>query len=137
VQFAHGGQAVGGFCDESVAIRSGAPMVLRARRSASTVHRLLVLNLLLQVFDGLATYGGMQVGFGERNPLLRLAFASWGIAPTLLFCKSLACVTLVVISFTASRRLAATAFSLVAGVYGIGSFIPWMWGFGLWLASSL
>jgi uncharacterized protein DUF5658 len=136
VSFGDAGQVAGGFCNESTAMGTRAPIVLSSGRSYSRVHYLLVLNLFLQLFDGLATYSGMHVGFGERNPLLRLAFGLWGIGPTLLLCKSFACATLMAIWLSAGQRLATAAFSLVAAVYGVCSFIPWSYGLCLWLAAS-
>jgi uncharacterized protein DUF5658 len=136
VSFGNGGQVAGGLCTESTAMVTRAPIVLSSGRPYTEAHYLLVLNLLLQLFDGLATYSGMHLGFGERNPLLRLGFGLWGIGPTLLLCKSFACATLMTIWFSAGPRLATSAFSLLAAVYVVCSFVPWSYGLCLWLAAS-
>ena len=62
-----------------------------------TVYQLLIANLLLQVFDAVATYNGIALGFREGNPLLRAAFGFWGVGPTLLVLKSFGCTALALI----------------------------------------
>src|SRR6185369_9225983 len=57
------------------AINSSKRLVsMRVRSVEGYLGKLLVLNLLLQLFDGIATYQGLQVGFREANPLLLRAF---------------------------------------------------------------
>jgi len=45
---------------------------------ASWISRLVVMNLLLQVWGGLATYYGLSRGVQEGNPLLRSCMEYWG-----------------------------------------------------------
>jgi hypothetical protein len=56
-------------------------------RAERGLFALLMLNVALQVFDGLATYHGMRVGFGEGNPLLVEAMAVVGPAAALVLTK--------------------------------------------------
>jgi Domain of unknown function (DUF5658) len=62
-----------------------------------TVRDLLILNLTLQVFDGLFSYQLFSLGLGEANPLLAAAISEWSIVWGLLYNKLLACVLLIVI----------------------------------------
>jgi Domain of unknown function (DUF5658) len=59
-----------------------------------TVSRLVLLNVMLQTFDGLATYYGLSLGVQEGNPVMRAAMMHWGVAETLLGTKGVACLTL-------------------------------------------
>jgi len=87
---------------------------------------MLIANLLLQVFDAVATYNGVAVGFREGNPLLRTAFLSWGVGPTLIVLKSFGCTALALVPLAVRLELAQVALGIVAGVYCSCSLIPWM-----------
>lgn len=86
---------------------------------------LFLLNLALQAFDGVATYAGMHVGFGEGNPLLARAMDAFGLASTLIVAKLVACLLLAVLWVNRESRLALPGFALTATVYVLGSFGPW------------
>jgi hypothetical protein len=97
--------------------------------SISTARVLPVLlgcNLALQLFDGLATYHGLKVGYGEGNPIVAAMLAAVGIGPGLFLVKAYACTCIVVI-WTLRRRsqLAAPALAATALAYAIGSLGPW------------
>jgi Domain of unknown function (DUF5658) len=79
-----------------------------------------LLNLLLQVFDGLLSYHAVSEGVPEANPLVNSAISAWGIFWGLLYWKTLACVLLVLIFALRHRRRALTikALTLTAAVYG-------------------
>jgi len=62
-----------------------------------TVRDLLILNLSLQVFDGLFSYQLFSLGLGKANPLLAAAISEWSVVWGLLYNKLLACVLLIVI----------------------------------------
>jgi|GEM_PF-5780561 len=96
-------------------------------RAATTLafHGLLVLNLLLQIFDGLATYVGFAV-WGEGNPLLRVAIDRLGLGPALLVAKSVGCALLVFIWASGTGRIALAAMSICALVVGACSLVPWL-----------
>lgn len=93
---------------------------------SKVLYWLFVLNIVLQVFDGIATYSGLHLGIREGNPLLRNAFALWGVVPTLLFLKTNACGLLLFIYRFASPKLAVPALTMLAGVYSVCSLIPWL-----------
>lgn len=101
--------------------------------ASAPVQQLFLLNLLLQLFDGIATYNGLQMGIHEGNPLLRNSFAYWGVVPSLLLFKAAACCLVVFLYHSVAERLAAPALQLVAVVYVIGSLIPWLTAFVLLL----
>ena len=90
------------------------------------LYQLLILNLLLQIFDGIATYSGLQLGIREANPLLRTAFHMWGMVPALVVSKAQACGLLLLIYWIASEQLAVLALGVLAAVYSVCSLIPWL-----------
>ena len=71
---------------------------------ASWISLLVVMNLSLQVWDGLATYYGLSHGVQEGNPLLRACMEYWGAGVTLVGAKSAACVFLVYLREVTSLR---------------------------------
>src|SRR5215471_4930457 len=50
---------------------------------------LLILNLTLQVFDGLFSYQVFSLGAPEANPFVSAAISSWGVTYGLLYKKVL------------------------------------------------
>jgi hypothetical protein len=90
------------------------------------LQQLFVLNVLLQVFDGVATYGGLQHGFCEANPLLRAAFHLWGVVPALLIFKASAFALLAFVYRVARQPLATPALAALAATYSVCSLIPWL-----------
>jgi hypothetical protein len=95
------------------------------------LYWLLVLNILLQIFDGIATYSGLHLGIREGNPLLRSVFHAWGVVPTLLVLKANASVLLLFIYGAASEQHGELALTVLACVYLVCSFVPWL---GMFLA---
>ena len=85
---------------------------------------LVVLNLLMQVFDGIATYVGWEQ-FGEGNPLLRAGFETWGAIPTLFLAKCVAIVLILMVARMQRRTLVAGGLSLTFAAYLAMSFVPW------------
>jgi hypothetical protein len=90
------------------------------------VPRLVLLNIMLQTFDGLATYYGLSLGVQEGNPIMHAAMMQWGVAKTLLGTKGTACLMLPVFLFVQPRRLSTCALTLLATAYLLFSFIPWL-----------
>lgn len=86
---------------------------------------LVVLNLALQLFDGVATYVGLQVGFREANPLLDWAFGQIGTGTALLLFKLHACACLLLLWHLRGSRLAVPALGMTAIIYAVCSFAPW------------
>jgi hypothetical protein len=71
--------------------------------------RLLIVNLLLQLVDGVASYHIISAGVPEENPVVAAAIANWGVMGGLLYCKVFGCVLVVVIFlFRHKVTLAAT-----------------------------
>ncbi len=106
----------------------GRPVALAALPEGrdTLLQQLFVLNVLLQVFDGVATYGGLQHGFREANPLLLSAFHYWGVMPTLLVFKASAYGLLVLVHRLASPQLAASSLGALAAIYSACSLVPWL-----------
>lgn len=90
------------------------------------LRQLLVLNLALQVFDGVATYEGLRVGFSEANPLLVAAFGLVGVGPALLLFKAKACCLLVMLYLLTPARLGIPVLRALAAIYCALSLVPWL-----------
>ena len=86
---------------------------------------LLLVNLALQAFDGVATYSGIRVGFGEGNPLLAHAMEAFGLVSTLVIAKVAACLLLGVLWMNRRSPLALPGLALTAAVYACCSLGPW------------
>jgi hypothetical protein len=94
-------------------------------RDPAVVHQLFLLNVVLQLFDGIATYHGIATPWNEANPLLCAAMMQLGIGAALLLCKASACAGLVLLRSLAQHPLAGRGLAAIAAVYGSCSFIPW------------
>ena len=96
---------------------------------AERLHQLFLLNLALQLFDGVATYQGIRF-WGEGNPLLKASIPYLGAGATLLLFKAKACGFLVILrrlgSRLGSQPFVYESFLVLATVYTFFSFIPWM-----------
>ena len=101
------------------------------------IYDLFVLNIALQLFDAVATYQGLRVGWKEANPILLDAFQLFGVGPTLLLFKAKACGLLFLLSRTQRQRLVIPALSLLASVYCVLSLGPWLAKFVLLFARSV
>ena len=82
-----------------------------------------IYNLFLQFFDGLLTYQVLSLGVPEANPLVNAAISEWGVVWGLLYCKTLACVLLLLIFALRHGQTTLTirALTLTASVYSIFS----------------
>jgi len=89
------------------------------------LHQLFLLNLCLQMFDGVATYHGVRF-WGEGNPLLCAMIPYLGVMGTLLLFKAKACGFLVLLRRLGPRPLVHESMVVLATVYIFFSFVPWM-----------
>jgi len=101
------------------------------------VYDLFVLNIALQIFDAVATYQGIRIGWKEANPILVNAFAYFGVGPALLLFKAKACGLLFLLNRNGAQRLVTPALSLLAGVYCVMSLVPWLGKFLLLFARTV
>jgi hypothetical protein len=108
------------------AVNSIEGLSMRVRSVEGYLGKLLVLNLLLQLFDGIATYQGLQVGFREANPLLLRAFELLGPGLTLFLFKVKACGLLLLLHQTSPRRVGIPVMRFLAAVYCLFSLGPWL-----------
>ena len=90
-----------------------------------SLFALLVLNLVLQMVDGVATYFGLATGFGEGNPLLASAIGTMGAAPALVLFKLEACACLLLVWTLRRSWLAGPALVLSALLYATCAVGPW------------
>ena len=89
-----------------------------------TLAFLVAVNVLLQLFDGAATYVGWQQ-HGEMNPILSAGFERWGAGPTLIVAKLIAIGFVMVLAATPRRALATFGLALTFTAYTAFSFVPW------------
>jgi len=93
--------------------------------SEERLHQLFLLNVALQLFDGVATWQGAHL-WGEGNPMLQVLMAYLGVGMTLVLFKVKACGFLVVLRRCWRHRAAYDALVVLALVYSGLSFVPWM-----------
>src|SRR5690242_9401201 len=94
--------------------------------SNSRLHQLFLLNLCLQIFDGVATYVGLQHHWSEGNPLLLSWMPFLGAGGTLLLFKANACAYLVILRRLAREPYVYESLVVLATVYTFFSFLPWL-----------
>ena len=82
--------------------------------------------MALQLFDGVATYQGLTMGFQEANPVLIRAFEHIGVLQTLALYKAYACGLLVVLHRVTPPRLGILILRSLAAVYCVFSLGPWL-----------
>lgn len=105
---------------------SGRDQSSSQKPSAQVLHYLFLLNLGLQVWDGLATYHGIQLGIPEGNPLVRIWMEGWGVGWALVSAKTTACGLLLFLRCLGDLFLSRCAMTLTAGIYFSFSFLPWL-----------
>lgn len=98
------------------------------------LYQLFVVNMALQLFDGVATYQGLRMGFQEANPILVQAFRHVGILNTLILYKAYACGLLVVLHRITPARVGVPIMRGLAAVYCIFSLGPWLGKFAAYAA---
>lgn len=99
---------------------------MHTRTVEMQLYRLLILNLALQLFDGVATYQGLRLGFHEANPILASAFGLLGVGPALLLFKAKACGLLVLLHRATPARVGITVLRALAAIYCVLSLAPWL-----------
>src|SRR5205809_1325120 len=105
---------------------SGGSGQARGHFSPQVVYSLFLVNVGLQLFDGLSTYHGLQLGWQEGNPLVHALMVDWGAGWALLGVKSAACVLLLLLYCLGTYPLIARALTLTAAYYVALSFLPWV-----------
>jgi hypothetical protein len=91
----------------------------------SRLHELFVLNVALQLFDGVATWQGHWI-WGEGNPVVHVVMSSMGVGAALVFFKAKACAFLVILRRCWRYREAYDALLVLAVFYTTFSLIPWL-----------
>lgn len=88
------------------------------------LRELLGFNLLLQVFDGTASYFILSRGEAELNPFVNAAIEAWGLVWALVYWKALVCSLLVVLYSLKHYRpvLPLRCLTFVAMVYSALGF---------------
>ena len=88
-------------------------------------YDLFLLNIVLQLFDGMATYAGVQMGVPEANQLLCNSFAVWGVGRSLVLFKGFACGMLLLLYRNTGEEIGRPALTLLAVIYCACSLFPW------------
>jgi hypothetical protein len=101
------------------------------------ISELFVLNIALQLFDGVATYQGLHFGWREGNPILAFAFVRFGVGVGLLLSKAAASGLLVVLSYNRAHPIVAPALYFLAAVYSVMSLFPWLAKYCVLLVQTL
>ena len=89
------------------------------------LHQLFVLNVALQLFDGVATWQGHYV-WGEGNPVMHVMMTSLGVSAALVLFKAKACAFLVILRRCWRYREAYDALLVLAVFYTAFSLLPWL-----------
>jgi Domain of unknown function (DUF5658) len=92
----------------------------------SALYHLFLLNVVLQLFDGVATHAGLGLGLKEANPVLRQSFQVWGVGATLVLFKAFACGVLLLLYRAARQRVATLTLAALAVAYSACSLVPWL-----------
>src|SRR5262245_30256745 len=100
------------------------PLLSIAQMPGRQLHELFLLNVVLQLFDGVATRQVLTC-WNEGNPLLRASMAVLGPEQALLLFKANACACLVLLRRSSSTRLAIVSLRVAAALYFVLSFVPW------------
>lgn len=90
------------------------------------VHALFLVNIGLQLCDGLATYYGVHRGMPEANPLLHASITQWGVGWALLVWKTAACLLLLFLRALGAHPFIVRALTLTAACYVALSLLPWL-----------
>jgi len=93
---------------------------------SGSLVQLLIVNLLLQLVDGLASYHIISAGVPEENPIVASAIANWGVSGGLLYSKALGCalVLLVFLLRHKAEVIATQGLTVLAYVYScLGVFL--------------
>jgi hypothetical protein len=90
------------------------------------VYQLFLLNLCLQLFDGVATYQGLQFHWTEGNPIILRSMTYFGVGSTLLLFKAKACGFLFLLRQHAGHPFVYESLVVLATVYSCLSFVPWL-----------
>jgi hypothetical protein len=93
---------------------------------------LVIANVVLQVFDGIATFVGLSTGLvDEGNPILNTACGIIGVAPTLVLSKLVGIALVFTIWRLRESWLAAPALAFTATFYVVISVMPWVAAAGM------
>ena len=90
--------------------------------SMINLRDLLILNLTLQIFDGLFSYQVFSLGAVEANPIVFAAIANWEVIYGLLYKKILACALLLLV-FAFRHSLPSRGLMVTASVYASGAVV--------------
>jgi hypothetical protein len=94
-------------------------------RLGDRIVGLLVLNLAIQIFDGVATYVGIENGIREGNPLVAAAMRGLGTGSGLALAKLAAILLLALLYRRRHDRWVGPGLTVLAVSYIWLSVVPW------------
>ncbi len=95
------------------------------RPSWLTLQFLFLINIALQVVDGLATYYGLAEGVDEGNPVVRICIEYIGVGWALVSVKGVACALVLSLRTVANSALVVWGLIVTAVSYVLLSLVPW------------
>ena len=97
------------------------------RRSRERVIlALLLINVILQVVDGVMTFAFLRPGVAEElNPLMRAAIEHYGVGPTVCVVKVFAIALLGLVWPLRRNPLAAPGLLFLGAFYAVIVLLPW------------
>lgn len=90
------------------------------------LRELFALNVLVQLADGVLTYVGIELGFGEGNPVLAASMATLGVGSALLLYKAWACGLLLLVRRRCAPARSAFVLTGLALVVTLAALVPWI-----------
>ncbi len=97
------------------------------RRSRERVIlALLLINVILQIVDGVMTFAFLRPGVAEElNPLIRAAIEHYGVGPTVCLVKVFAIALLSLVWPLRRSSLAAPGLLFLGAFYVVIVLLPW------------
>ncbi len=103
-----------------------------SRTGERAMLALVIANVLLQVFDGVATFLGMHAGLvDEGNPIVNTACLALGVGPALALSKAVGIGLVLMIWRLRESWLAAPALAFTETFYLVISVMPWISAAGM------
>ena len=96
------------------------------RSKERVILALLLINVILQVVDGVMTFAFLRPGVAEElNPLMRAAIEHYGVGPTVCVVKVFAIALLGLVWPLRRNPLAAPGLLFVGAFYVVIVLLPW------------
>ncbi len=96
------------------------------RSKERVILALLLINVILQVVDGVMSFALLRPGLAEElNPLMRAVIEHYGVGPTVCLVKVFAIALLSLVWPLRRNSLAAPGLLFVGAFYVVIVLLPW------------